>query len=86
MGCTTVENEAVLFVRDNGIGFDMAQADRLFRSFERLNSSREFQGTGIGLVTVRRIIERHGGRIWAESHPGTGATFFWTLPGAITPQ
>lgn len=86
VGRKTVDGEAVLFVRDNGIGFDMAQADRLFRSFARLNSSKEFQGTGIGLVTVRRIIERHGGRIWAESQPGMGATFFWTCPNAATPQ
>lgn len=83
VGRTAVDNESVLYVRDNGIGFDMAQADRLFRSFARLNSSKEFQGTGIGLVTVRRVIERHGGRIWADSQPEKGATFFFTCPGAI---
>lgn len=86
VGRTTVDREPVLFVRDNGIGFNMAQADRLFHSFARLNSGKEFQGTGIGLVTVSRIVERHGGRIWADSQPGNGATFFWTWPGAATPQ
>ncbi|HEY9855233.1 MAG TPA: ATP-binding protein [Stenomitos sp.] len=86
VGRTVVDHEPVLFVRDNGIGFDMAQADRLFRSFARLSSSKEFHGTGIGLVTVRRIMERHGGRIWAESLPGKGATFFWTWPGAVPHQ
>ena len=86
VGSTTVDQSTVLFIRDNGIGFEMAQADRLFRSFARLSSGKEFQGTGIGLVTVRRIIERHGGRIWAESQPGKGATFFWTCPGAVTPR
>jgi light-regulated signal transduction histidine kinase (bacteriophytochrome) len=69
------------FVRDNGIGFDVPQEGKLFAPFQRLPGSGDYSGHGIGLATVKRIIESHGGRIWAESREGEGATFFFTLAG-----
>lgn len=80
IGCTITENEYLFYIKDNGVGFDMEFSSKLFGIFQRLHTSDEFEGSGIGLVTVKKIIQKHGGRVWIEGKVDVGATVYFTLP------